>query len=293
MKWIVVVFAFHFSTLAFGQEITKEFIDSFGKKCVPEVGDYYLVGKKNKNSFFCDTLKSYYALSHHVRSIELRDQFGNRMGVCESFYENGDLKARTRHDRNFGKGVDDRKDSIQYTILEFYDSLGHAQVKNGEGFVSGMLDFMKEHGKVVNGLRDSVWTTYYHNGKVYAYESWQAGQLIDGVSYDESGNEYYYKQLQVLPIPALGIQEFNKQTSLKMVYPKEAQRRGIQGKVMLEVMVEKDGAISSPNVVRGLGFGCDEEALKALSFSAPWMPGKLRGQPIDYKMVVPIIFKLN
>ena len=293
MKWIIVVFAFHFSTLAFGQEKTKEFIDSFGKKCVPELSDYYLVGKKNKNGFFYDTLKSYYAQSNHLRSIELRDQFGNRMGFCESFYKNGELKAKTRYDRKSGKGVEESRDSIQDTILEFNDSLGYTQVKSGEGFVNGILDFMKERGKVVNGLRDSVWTTFYHNGSVYSYESWQSGQLVDGVSYDESGNEYYYKQLLVLPIPTLGMQEFNKQASLKMVYPKEAQRRGIQGKVMLEVTVEKDGAVSSPNVVSGLGFGCDEEALKALSSSAPWMPGKLRGQPVNYKMVVPIIFKLN
>jgi len=215
------------------------------------------------------------------------------MGLCESFYENGNLKAITRHDRKFGKNTEGDVDSIKYFILEFNDSLGHTQVKSGEGFVNGILDFRMEQGKVVNGLRDSVWTVFYENGKVYCYESWHAGQWIDGISYDEAGNEYYYKQLLVLPVPTLGMQEFYKQASKRMTYPKEAQRRGIQGKVMLEFTVEKDGSITSPQILYGLGFGCDEEAVKALTSSTPWIPCKLKGQPVNYKMVVPIIFKLN
>src|SRR6185295_18489676 len=119
------------------------------------------------------------------------------------------------------------------------------------------------------------------------------GQLIDGISYDPAGREFYYREILVLPEPVGGFQEFYRQASGKIIYPKHAQRRGIEGKVMVEVMVDKDGSITSPRIASGIGFGCDEEALKAVTMSSPWVPAKLRGQPINETMIIPIVFKLK
>jgi protein TonB len=159
--------------------------------------------------------------------------------------------------------------------------------------VDGRLDFLVEHGKVVNGQRDSVWTVHYENGKVYCYESWHIGQLVDGISYGTDGKEYYYQQVLVLPEPVGGFQEFFRQASGKIIYPKDAQRRSIEGKVLVEVMVEKEGIVTSPRIVKGIGFGCDEEALKVVAASPSWVPCKLRGQVVDYTIIIPIAFKLK
>jgi TonB family protein len=215
------------------------------------------------------------------------------MGLYESFYENGNLRSKRRYEVNRNKKSESAHDSIICIILEFNDSLGRPLVQNGEGIVDGRLDFLVEHGKVVNGLRDSVWTIFYDNGKVFCYESWHIGQLIDGISYDPAGNDYYYREVVVLPEPAGGFQEFYRQTSNKMTYPKDAQRRGIEGKVLVEVMVDREGWITSPRIAKGIGFGCDEEALKAVALSSPWMPCKQRGQSINCKMIIPIVFKLK
>ena len=292
MKWAILLLPFCSSTI-FGQSNVKEYFDRQGEKCSPESSYYYSLGKKNRNGFFYDTLKSFYSRSNHIKAIELRDQFGNRMGLCTAFYENGNLQSKTRHDKKLLKNGEAAPDSVDYSILEFNDSLGHPLVVNGEGFVRGRLDFSMEQGKVVNGLRDSVWTTFFEDGNVYCYESWQGGHMIDGISYDKNGKEYYYKQQLVLPSPALGMQEFYKEMAKKITYPKEAQRRGIQGRVIVEIMIEKDGSITSPKILQGLGFGCDEEALKALTSSAPWILCKLKGQPVEFELNIPVVFELK
>src|SRR6266850_1699759 len=117
-----------------------------------------------------------------------------------------------------------------------------------------------------------MWTGFYDHEKVYCYESWHLGQLIDGISYDPAGKEYYYQEVLVLPGPVGGFQEFYRQTSRRISYPRDAQRRSVEGKVLVEVMVEQDGRITAPGIAKGLGFGCDEEALKAVSISPPWLP---------------------
>src|SRR5258708_4717366 len=215
------------------------------------------------------------------------------MGLCTSYYENGNMKAKTRYDKKIQKKGGTEKDSIDFSILEFDDSLGNQLVREGEGWLHGRLNLNVEQGKVVNAHRDSVWTTFYDNGKVYCFESWNAGRLVDGISFDRQGKEYYYKQDLVLPSPALGMQQFYKEVGNQMSYPREAQKRGVQGKVIVELVIGDDGSITSPRILKGLGFGCDEEALKVLMTSAPWIPCRQKGQFVSYRITIPIIFKIT
>ena len=118
MRWALGLISSFCSTFVYCQDLSREYFDNSGAKCSPASSYYYSEGKKNRNGFFYDTFKSYYSRSHHLRSLELRDQFGNRMGLCESFYENGNPKAKTRHDRKFGKNTEGAVDSIKYFILD-------------------------------------------------------------------------------------------------------------------------------------------------------------------------------
>ena len=78
-----------------------------------------------------------------------------------------------------------------------------------------------------------------------------------------------------------------------VVYPKEAIDAGIEGRVFVEFYIEKDGSVSNAKVLRGLGYGCDEEALRVVGLMPKWRPGKQRGQCIRVKYTLPIIFKLS
>ena len=75
-------------------------------------------------------------------------------------------------------------------------------------------------------------------------------------------------------------------------YPEIARKSGITGTVYVQFVVEKDGSISDVKVVRGIGGGCDEEAVRVVKSMPKWKPGKQRGQPVRVYFTLPIEFKL-
>ena len=92
--------------------------------------------------------------------------------------------------------------------------------------------------------------------------------------------------------PVGGLAAFYKYLSSSIRYPKQARRIGIQGRITLRFVVERDGSISSIEVLRGIGGGCDEEAVRVLR-EAPtkWTPGKQRGRAVRSFFALPIYFK--
>ena len=90
-----------------------------------------------------------------------------------------------------------------------------------------------------------------------------------------------------------GIDAFYRYLGETVEYPKPAIRRGVSGKVFVEFVVDKDGSLSQLRVAKGIGAGCDEEALRVIRNSPRWNPGKQRGRAVRVRMVVPITFKLQ
>ncbi|MBE6335278.1 MAG: energy transducer TonB [Lentimicrobiaceae bacterium] len=76
-------------------------------------------------------------------------------------------------------------------------------------------------------------------------------------------------------------------------YPMMARESDIQGRVFVNFVVEPDGSISNVNVMRGIGGGCDEEAVRVVQSMPKWKPGKQRGSAVRCSFTVPIIFKLQ
>ena len=78
----------------------------------------------------------------------------------------------------------------------------------------------------------------------------------------------------------------------KVSYPEIARRAGIQGRVTIQFIVNERGEVENPRVIRGIGGGCDEEALKAVQ-SARFTPGMQRGRPVRVQYSLPIVFRLQ
>ena len=76
-------------------------------------------------------------------------------------------------------------------------------------------------------------------------------------------------------------------------YPMMARESDIQGRVFVNFVVEPDGSITNVTVMRGIGGGCDEEALRVVQSMPNWKPGKQRGSAVRCSFTVPIIFKLQ
>ena len=88
-----------------------------------------------------------------------------------------------------------------------------------------------------------------------------------------------------------GIQAFYEYLGKELKYPRQAQRMGIEGRVFVQFVVERDGSLTDIQVVKGIGAGCDEEAVRVLKNSPKWKPGKQRGKPVRQKMIQNILFK--
>ena len=76
-------------------------------------------------------------------------------------------------------------------------------------------------------------------------------------------------------------------------YPSTARRMGIDGRVFVQFVIEKDGSVSNVQTIKGIGAGCDEEAARVIKGMPKWTPGKQRGVPVKVRMIIPVFFKLN
>jgi len=94
------------------------------------------------------------------------------------------------------------------------------------------------------------------------------------------------------PEPVGGMKAFYEYLGANLHYPPQARRMGIEGRVFVQFVVEKDGSLTDVQLVRGIGAGCDEEAIRVIENAPKWQPGKQRGQPVRVRNVMPILFRL-
>lgn len=94
-------------------------------------------------------------------------------------------------------------------------------------------------------------------------------------------------------VPIGGMGAFYEFVKENLKYPAQARRMDIEGKVFVEFVVEKDGSITDVKTVKGIGAGCDEEAIRVLTASPKWKAAKQRGKAVRQRMVLPITFKMS
>ena len=98
----------------------------------------------------------------------------------------------------------------------------------------------------------------------------------------------YFVAVEEMPEPIGGISAIQS----KIVYPEIAKRAGVEGKVYILAFVDENGNVTKTQVLKGLGAGCDEAALKAVQ-QTKFKPGKQRGKPVKVQVSIPIVFKLQ
>jgi protein TonB len=108
---------------------------------------------------------------------------------------------------------------------------------------------------------------------------------------EENPNQIFTAVEQVPTFPG-GDAGFNKYLSKNIRYPAIARENNVQGRVIVQFVVEKDGSLTDIKVVRGIGSGCDEEAVRALKASPKWKPGIQNGRPVRVQYSVPVSFAL-
>ena len=77
-----------------------------------------------------------------------------------------------------------------------------------------------------------------------------------------------------------------------ITYPEAARRAQVEGRVIVQFVVDRSGAVREVTVLRGIGAGCDEEAIRAVQ-GLRFTPGRQRGKPVEVRMTLPITFRLR
>ncbi len=101
-----------------------------------------------------------------------------------------------------------------------------------------------------------------------------------------------FRVVEKMPEPVGGYEGFYKTLQKNMKYPKAAQRSGVTGKVFIEFTVTGEGALEDFKILKGIGYGCDEEARRVLALTK-WNGGRQRGRPVKVKMVQQVVFAFD
>ena len=102
----------------------------------------------------------------------------------------------------------------------------------------------------------------------------------------EEAQEDFFVVVEQMPQLIGGLASLQK----KVRYPEMARRAAIEGRVTIQFIVNEQGKVENPRVIRGIGGGCDEEALKAV-MTARFRPGMQRGRPVRVQYSLPIVFR--
>lgn len=115
--------------------------------------------------------------------------------------------------------------------------------------------------------------------------------VIENEPEEEQVDEVFSIVEQMPTFPG-GNEKFNEFISKNLKYPRRALQANIEGKVVLRFLVAEDGDISNVEVLKGIGYDCDEEAIRVLNTSPNWNPGKQRGRNVKVRIIVPLTFDI-
>ena len=108
----------------------------------------------------------------------------------------------------------------------------------------------------------------------------------------DSDEDEIFQVVEQMPEFPGGMEALLQYLGKNIKYPASAQENGIQGKSIIEFVVNKDGSIVDPKVIKSLDAACDKEAMRVIKAMPKWTPGKQRGKPVRVKYTVPVSFRL-
>jgi protein TonB len=113
------------------------------------------------------------------------------------------------------------------------------------------------------------------------------------VEEEEPEEQEIFQVVEEMPEFPGGMAECMKFLGKNIKYPTISQENGVSGKVIVQFVVNKDGSVVDPVVVRSVDPYLDKEALRVISTMPKWKPGKQRGKPVRVRYTVPVTFRLQ
>lgn len=189
----------------------------------------------------------------------------NYLQTLKNAYESADIKNEMIIDQD-GKIV----------------SLREVEVKNFSSVAAEIQD--KDSLLAPEGLEEAL-------PDISAPEDVRVQHAETGGRYE--GKVYDLGTVETSPEYPGGQRELIRFIAANVHYPAAARLNNIHGRVYVSFIVERNGDINGIQVIRGIGGGCDEEAIRVLRSTVPWKPGTVAGKPVRTAYTIPVNFKLN
>ena len=142
----------------------------------------------------------------------------------------------------------------------------------------------KQRGKEVR-VRFTLPVTFHLNG--------DAPKQATEVKQPEATDDKIFQVVEDQPEFPGGMEALMKHLSKEIKYPKEAQEKGTQGRVIVQFVVRKDGSITDAKIMKPVDPLLDAEALRVVSEMPNWTPGKQRGEAVNVRFTLPVTFRLK
>lgn len=201
-------------------------------------------------------------------------------GKCSEWYENGNKKLE-------GEYIENEKTFFgELKVLQYWNSKQIQTVVDGNGDYEEISEFFFASGKIKEGFKEGHWEGYDKKMGYTFNENYEDKKLISGVSIDSSKVSRNYKILEIKPVPKKGYEDFYKYVGKKFKIPNMP--KGAGGKIYLKFIVDKEGQIIEPKIIKGIGYGADEEAIRVVSTYKNFAPGEIRGIKVRCTFSLPI-----
>jgi bla regulator protein blaR1 len=167
-------------------------------------------------------------------------------------------------------------------VVNKHGEVTNVNVKKGIG--SGCDE---EAVRVVSNM--PAWVPGKHKGKTVKVNY----ELPINFVFDNKVEDEVFVVVEDMPEFPGGTKELINYLSNNIKYPEEAKKNQVQGKVFVSFVVEKNGEVNNVSVLRGIGSGCDKEAVRVVEMMPKWEPGTQNDKPVRVKYNLPINFKLQ
>lgn len=151
---------------------------------------------------------------------------------------------------------------------------------------------MKSIEEVLSKKHLQVSTVTNENGS-FAKEAVDPGELVENKKIVEEKPEPPVQFAEQMPQYPGGDAELMRYLSSNLKYPTIAAENGIEGRVVLKFVVEKDGSVSNIKVERSLDPSCDKEAVRVIKSMQRWIPGMQNGRSVAVYYTLPVLFRLQ
>jgi TonB family protein len=253
---------------------------------------YYWNGSKKVEYIYSKGLKDGASKSYNHNS-ELKSEniyVNDKLEGESKLYNKKDSSiTKVNYINNKKQGPCVERDYKGNILDSTYFVSGKIKGKSFSYYKNGSLKTVKTYK---NGKLDGEQKNYHENGEISSINSYKNGKSIE---LENSSDDLEEVMVVVEKHPEYpgGNSKLFEYLGKNIKYPQAARMLGVKGKVYIQFVVEKDGSLSSLDVVRGIGSGCDEVALKAIEDMPKWSPGEQRGKAVRVRFILPVNFSLR